>query len=97
MPLQDSMAAGAVPPGVPYPSRLFASNFSQGAFAPVDPNAPAPKRPRVEESSHGPVQGSEAADGTQVVEVLSDDSEVSTGQKDTKQTDYDASTESELE
>ncbi len=95
MPLQDSMAVGCDSSGTACPSMPFASDYSQGAFTPLDINATAPKRPRVEESSHGPAQCSQATAEAQ--EILSDNSEISVFPKDAKQTDYDASTESELD
>ncbi len=95
MPLQDSMAVGCDSSGTAWPSMPFASDYSQGAFTPLDINATTPKRPRVEESSHGPARCSQATAEAQ--EILSDNSEISVFPKDTKQTDYDASTESELD
>ena len=95
MPLQDSMAVGCDSSGTACPSMPFASDYSQGAFTPLDINATTPKRPRVEESSHGPARCSQATAEAQ--EILSDNSEISVFPKDAKQTDYDASTESELD
>ena len=95
MPLQDSMAVGCDSSGTACPSMPFASDYSQGAFTPLDINATTPKRPRVEESSHGPARCSQATAEAQ--EILSDNSEISVFSKDAKQTDYDASTESELD
>ncbi len=95
MPLQDSMAVGCDSSGTACPSMPFASDYSQGAFTPLDINATTPKRPRVEESSHGPARCSQATAEAQ--EILSDNSEISVFPKDSKQTDYDASTESELD
>ena len=95
MPLQDSMAVGCDSSGTAWPSMPFASDYSQGAFTPLDINATTPKRPRVEESSHGPARCSQATAEAQ--EILSDNSEISVFPKDAKQTDYDASTESELD
>ncbi|QCF55720.1 UNVERIFIED_ASMBLY: nuclear antigen EBNA-3C [human gammaherpesvirus 4] len=95
MPLQDSMAVGCDSSGTACPSMPFASDYSQGAFTPLDINAPTPKSPRVEESSHGPARCSQATSEAQ--EILSDNSEISVFPKDAKQTDYDASTESELD
>ena len=95
MPLQDSMAVGSDSSGTACPSMPFASDYSQGAFTPLDINATTPKRPRVEESSHGPARCSQATAEAQ--EILSDNSEISVFPKDAKQTDYDASTESELD
>ena len=95
MPLQDSMAVGCDSSGTACPSMPFASDYSQGAFTPLDINATTPKRPRVEESSHGPARCSQATAEAQ--EILSDNSEISVFPEDAKQTDYDASTESELD
>ena len=95
MPLQDSMAVGCDSSGTAWSSMPFASDYSQGAFTPLDINATTPKRPRVEESSHGPARCSQATAEAQ--EILSDNSEISVFPKDAKQTDYDASTESELD
>ncbi len=95
MPLQDSLAVGCDSSGTACPSMPFSSDYSQGAFTPLDINATTPKRPRVEESSHGPARCSQATAEAQ--EILSDNSEISVFPKDAKQTDYDASTESELD
>ncbi|ALF03233.1 EBNA-3C [macacine gammaherpesvirus 10] len=96
-PLQDSMTTGATAPGTSHPSVIFASNLSQGAFTQVATGGPHQKRPHLEDS-HLPARClDEAAEETRAPEVISEDSDVSEGQEDTQPTDYDASTESDLE
>lgn len=90
------MATGATAPGTSHPSIIFASNLSQGAFTQVGTEGQHQKRPRLE-GSHHHTHLEEAAGETQAAEVISEGSDVSEGQKDTQHTDYDASTESDIE